>query len=196
LRCGERSQMPATTESPNSWIICLAASGRQLLIILPGALVVKHWREGISLKSMILPIRRVRLMGWGDIPHILRIAQDATNCPWVDRNFLTTFQSHETIGYVLDTDKKLVGFAICTVTRGSGAAHAGVLQRIHALMRWLRDPRSRQPWHVRLFGMGVAAGYPRTEIERTLLATLDAQFGRPGDRLGVPVDVNEGILAR
>ncbi len=124
-----------------------------------------------------------RRMKWDDIPCVLTIASESDS-PWIRPDFRLTLQINETLGFVVEREGSIVGFALCTVRRNQ-ARHVAGRRSPLAWLGWLRrlvDRRFRTERCIRLFAIGTL-GSAEAEIERLLLEQIDKNLNHPAGRI-------------
>jgi hypothetical protein len=122
------------------------------------------------------PIPTVRRMRWDDIPAILQIARQPASSPWIRPDFLTVFQSSQTIGHVAEIQKRVAGFAICSITRLQ-PVDVGFDPFLLRLLRWLTEGSRHRPRQFELFGLAVVSGCPHASVENALLGEIVRELG-------------------
>jgi ribosomal protein S18 acetylase RimI-like enzyme len=121
-------------------------------------------------------------MRWDDIPEILWIARQPPRSSWIRPDFLTVFQSNETIGHVAEIQKRIAGFVLCSIERAKPMDANGDAFLFRAL-RWLKEGGRRRPRHIGLFGLAVVSGSPQASVEKVLLAEIVREFGRSAESI-------------
>jgi hypothetical protein len=127
----------------------------------------------------------VRAMIWDDIPHIRRIAEESPSC-WIRPDFLTVFQSNETLGFVAQRGDRIAGFLLCTVHRlsiDSNHSSWNPLKRCWRLIAYLINGTTGSSRRISLFGMGTATGFSESDTQRALLKQFDHGLRQPADRI-------------
>ena len=119
-------------------------------------------------------IPTVRRMKWDDIPEVLRIAQQPE--AWIRPDFLTVFQSSETVGHVAEIQKQIAGFALCSIARLQ-PVDVGRDPFYNRLVRWLTEWRRHRPRQFHLFGLAVVSGWPQASVEKALLGEIVRDLG-------------------
>jgi hypothetical protein len=125
-------------------------------------------------KPQLIPT--VRRMKWDDIPEVLRIAQQPAAAAWIRPDFLTVFQSSQTVGYVAEIQKRIAGFALCSIARLQ-PVDVGCDPFLVRLLRWLTEGRRHRPRQFELFGLAVASGRPQAMVEKALLGEIVRELG-------------------
>ena len=135
--------------------------------------------DSLATAQLIPTVRRMR---WDDLPGVLEIARRPPPSAWLRADFLTVFQSNETIGHVAEIRKRMAGFALCLITRPKPVeADGGPL--LLRLLRRLTDGRRYKPRQGKLFGLAVVSHRAHASIEKALLAEIVREFGQPGDNI-------------
>jgi ribosomal protein S18 acetylase RimI-like enzyme len=116
-------------------------------------------------------------MHWDDIPEILGIAGRMSASPWIRPDFLSVFQSNETVGYVALDRERVAGFGLCSIVRPPGTFRRNGAGLTEKLFGWIRGKRGRQRRSLELFGLGVVPDCPRPKVERALLDAILWDFG-------------------
>lgn len=134
--------------------------------------------------SDVEPTLIARRMKWDDIPAILAIASESGST-WIRPDFRLTLQVNETLGFVVESEKSVVGFALCTVQRcqikpiGNRRFPIAWIDRLWQLF----DRRRTIGRTIRLFALATAVDHAESEIERLLLEQIDLNLYHPSDRI-------------
>ncbi len=121
-------------------------------------------------------IPTVRRMRWDDIPEVLQIAQQPAEAAWIRPDFLTIFQSSETVGHVAKIQNRIIGFALCSLARLK-PIDVGCEPFFNRFVRWLTAGSLNRPRQFKLFGLAVVSGCSQACVEKALLGEVVRDLG-------------------
>lgn len=122
-----------------------------------------------------------------DLPQVAQMLQQTQRMRRNVRDLQNILQPEETLGWVVETSHRLVGFVLCTVAMPHEHTTLGIPPTLAQFFRELFGKRKRRTLHAKVDDLCVATGWPQRTVERVLLEQLESELRHLGDQIQIVV---------